>query len=222
MSSFYSTILLIGPEDPCLHHARTKIIPSHTPAADVWIISPDGGYTVDIVADIQYRTSFARAAHEPFFVIITQAEQLNSAAANQLLKTIEEPSTGYQFILCTTTPELLLSTVRSRCVPIYIENSQLLTNPHQDNPYFRLATEYPWKTRAQYAKILTTTLVPGERETVILAHAIIHFWLHYRHNNLLKNKIVKALELYIERSPAPGSSLLWWRTLMLTLTNIGL
>lgn len=220
MSILYPTILLIGPEAACLQHARTNIIPLQTPVTHIWTISPDGGYTVDNAADIQYRTSFARSINEPFFVIITQAELFNNAAAHQLLKTLEEPSAGYQFILCTTTPELLLLTVRSRCVQIYIENSINTAHAYQDNSYFKLATEYPWKTRAQYAKILTASQVPEERETVVLAHAIMHYWLTHHHHNQLRTKMIQALEPFISNPPTPGSSILWWRTLMITITGI--
>lgn len=47
-------------------------------------------------------------------VILDEAHQLTNAAQNSLLKLFEEPPKNLVIILCTTEPEKLLSTVRSR------------------------------------------------------------------------------------------------------------
>ncbi|MCR5090038.1 MAG: hypothetical protein K6C08_11080 [Oscillospiraceae bacterium] len=47
--------------------------------------------------------------------IIEEAELLNPNAQNAALKLLEEPPRTVVFLLCTTNPELLLETVRSRC-----------------------------------------------------------------------------------------------------------
>ncbi len=48
-------------------------------------------------------------------VLLVPAEAMNSAAANSLLKTLEEPPPGTLMILVTDGPGLLLATIRSRC-----------------------------------------------------------------------------------------------------------
>lgn len=48
-------------------------------------------------------------------IIISPAEQLNLAAANALLKVLEEPPLGVYFILTADNPGLLLPTILSRC-----------------------------------------------------------------------------------------------------------
>lgn len=48
--------------------------------------------------------------------IIEEADTMNERAQNAALKLFEEPPSGVCFILCTTNPEKLLITVRSRCV----------------------------------------------------------------------------------------------------------
>ena len=50
--------------------------------------------------------------------IIEEAETMNENAQNVALKLFEEPPDGVRFILCTTNPEKLLTTVRSRCALI--------------------------------------------------------------------------------------------------------
>ncbi|MEO1311728.1 MAG: DNA polymerase III subunit delta' [Pseudomonadota bacterium] len=47
--------------------------------------------------------------------IIDKADELNVAAANALLKTLEEPPVGAHFILLADAPSRVLPTVRSRC-----------------------------------------------------------------------------------------------------------
>lgn len=48
-------------------------------------------------------------------VIIDEAHQLTSEASQALLKTFEEPPENTMFILCTTEPNAILDTIRSRC-----------------------------------------------------------------------------------------------------------
>lgn len=48
-------------------------------------------------------------------LIIEHAEKMNEPAQNALLKTLEEPPAGTVFLLLTDSPELLLTTIVSRC-----------------------------------------------------------------------------------------------------------
>jgi DNA polymerase III subunit delta' len=48
-------------------------------------------------------------------VVIDPADQLNTAAANALLKTLEEPTAGVLFVLVTHDADAVPATIRSRC-----------------------------------------------------------------------------------------------------------
>jgi DNA polymerase III subunit delta' len=48
-------------------------------------------------------------------IVIDDAHRLTEQAANALLKSLEEPPPGTHFLLVTAAPEVLLSTIRSRC-----------------------------------------------------------------------------------------------------------
>lgn len=48
-------------------------------------------------------------------ILIDQAERLNTASANAILKTLEEPASGVMFLLASERPGQLLPTIRSRC-----------------------------------------------------------------------------------------------------------
>lgn len=53
-------------------------------------------------------------------VLLEPAEAMNPAAANSLLKTLEEPPPGSLLILVTSVPGSLLATIRSRCQQMVI------------------------------------------------------------------------------------------------------
>lgn len=54
-------------------------------------------------------------------VIIDGAELMNAAAANALLKTLEEPPAGATLLLLTANEDALLATIRSRCRALYLK-----------------------------------------------------------------------------------------------------
>ena len=73
-----------------------------------------GGRTGDgkIHEAVVYRTA-TRGNGKVF--IVDEAELLDRTAQNILLKTLEEPPAGTFIILVTSRPEILISTIRSRC-----------------------------------------------------------------------------------------------------------
>ena len=53
-------------------------------------------------------------------VVLYLPEKMNQSAANSLLKMVEEPPEDTLFLLITHEPEKVLSTIRSRCLPMRI------------------------------------------------------------------------------------------------------
>jgi DNA polymerase-3 subunit delta' len=105
--------------------------------ADVHMIAAEGG---QIVVD-QVRAVREEASRAPFegrtkVFIVDEAERLNPAAANALLKVLEEPPGDALFVLMTDAPDDLLPTVVSRCrridfVPLgFAEIVRALTEHH--------------------------------------------------------------------------------------------
>ncbi len=70
----------------------------------------------DFCADIQLTASQARGR----YAHIRNADQLNKASANALLKTLEEPPRGATIILSVTNLSRVPATIRSRCARVAI------------------------------------------------------------------------------------------------------
>jgi DNA polymerase-3 subunit delta' len=54
-------------------------------------------------------------------MLIHPAQAMNPVTANALLKTLEEPPASLRLVLCTSDPELLLPTIRSRCQRLRVD-----------------------------------------------------------------------------------------------------
>ncbi len=96
------------------NEANKKIIWSeHT---DVGLVRPAGRFiNVALMRDIERETNFRPYEGAVRIFIIEEADQLNEASSNALLKTLEEPPATSHLILLTSRPAALLPTIRSRC-----------------------------------------------------------------------------------------------------------
>lgn len=83
---------------------------------DVAIERPEKGIIrIDRIRNLQSAFKYAPVEGKWRVMIIDDAHLMNRAAQNALLKTLEEPPPSRMLILVTSKPNLLLSTVRSRC-----------------------------------------------------------------------------------------------------------
>ena len=89
----------------------------------VWSEHPDVGQLipyhrsvlVDAARDLERETNFRPYEGRVRVFIIDDADRMNDAAANALLKTLEEPPATSRLVLVTSRPAALLPTIRSRC-----------------------------------------------------------------------------------------------------------
>jgi DNA polymerase-3 subunit gamma/tau len=70
---------------------------------------------IDDIRELRERIAFAPSELTYKFYIIDEVHQLSEAAANALLKTLEEPPRHAKFVLATTDPQKMLETIVSRC-----------------------------------------------------------------------------------------------------------
>ena len=73
---------------------------------------------INAIRDLEREANFRPYESQARFFIIDDAEKMQDAAANALLKTLEEPSPTTYIFLITSRPDSLLPTIRSRCQTI--------------------------------------------------------------------------------------------------------
>ena len=85
---------------------------------DVIAVEPDerASIKIDVIRDVLERTGFRPFEGRRRMVILRDADTLEPAAQNALLKSLEEPPPSTVFILTTSVPSALLPTVLSRCM----------------------------------------------------------------------------------------------------------
>jgi len=104
----------------CVRIARAldRIGRGAEPAIDcLRVLAPDDRRSIKID---RVREVLAASGYRPFdghrrVVVIDEAERLEIASQNALLKALEEPPPGTSFVLVTSQPDALLPTIRSRC-----------------------------------------------------------------------------------------------------------
>lgn len=70
---------------------------------------------IEQVRELQQALSFKSFEGRRRVVVLLEAERMNPATANALLKTLEEPGAHTHFIVVSSAPHLLLPTILSRC-----------------------------------------------------------------------------------------------------------
>ncbi len=83
---------------------------------DLHFVEADGNsIKIEQIRTMQKELSYRPLEAPKKICVIDNAEKLNLAAGNALLKTLEEPTANTLIILLTDRPDALLITVRSRC-----------------------------------------------------------------------------------------------------------
>ena len=105
--------------NPCGECESCRLTAAHT-HPDFYVVEAEETKTARNIKIGQIREMQSEAALRPInsarrVVILDGAELMNKAAANCLLKTIEEPPSQTIFILLTENRSSLLMTIRSRC-----------------------------------------------------------------------------------------------------------
>lgn len=84
-------------------------------SVDVMEIDGASNNSVNDIRDLRERVKYAPAGGRYKVYIIDESHMLSDAAFNALLKTLEEPPSHVVFVLATTAPKKIPSTVLSRC-----------------------------------------------------------------------------------------------------------
>lgn len=106
-----------GDGDPCGHCRSCQLTAvGHHP--DIHWYQPEEpgkAIKVDAIRELAHSSVLTAGASGRAVFIIDPADAMNAAAANALLKTLEEPSGGAMLVLVSAKPDRLPATIRSRC-----------------------------------------------------------------------------------------------------------
>ncbi len=106
------------------------------------------------------------------WILVEDAHRLNGAAANMLLKTLEEPPPGTHFLLVTHRPEAVLQTIRSRA-------QRLAFGPLSDDEAWAAASAAGWTEadRAAWLALAEGTLRGLDEAAFARSKAQVEAWL---------------------------------------------
>ncbi len=183
-------------------------------------ISPQKSYYVlEDIEIIFQKTSFSLNNTEKFYFIIHKAETLGKSCSNTLLKLLEEPPMGYNFILLTNNISAILPTIRSRC----IIKSFVSTNENKLHPllnYFidkkKLDDPITFSSELKSMNI-------SENETLFLLNELFGYFskkliISYKNNDerTYLEKMLTHIKRVMKTPPQPGGSQLLWKYLYLS------
>lgn len=161
----YSELMILQPESKM---CTIKLEPMHNFEERLWLSVPDGLYRVAMIRD---------------------AHCMSIESQNSFLKTLEEPPSRTLLLLLTTSPQLLLPTIRSRCQSVMLLRNRvdysLLVPPELMSVLARMyrgaGSRVAFNASGQLKEILGN--FKGEAEKVVKANSKNADWEVVRKGN---------------------------------------
>lgn len=243
--------LIVGPENHmydhvmaylqqvfCPHHdkknpgcfcGQCRQLKNHQHPSVVWI-EPEKDYVVDNIAVIFEKVKFTLEDGQQFFFVLNKAETLNPSCANRLLKILEEPPPGYQFMLCATNEHAVLPTIRSRCHLQHLVHTGTHAAARPLLAYFREHKKL--SDPIGFDQELRTDRLSEKQSVALLNELIAHYQHQYRkafnkyetiddvhareseHAHI--KRVLDFLYNALRMPPAPGGAKIFWRYLFLS------
>ncbi|MFH1461450.1 MAG: hypothetical protein ABIF12_00675 [bacterium] len=185
-------------------------------------ITPEKNYIIKDIEVIFENTNLALDQNQVFFFILEKAQTLNIATANKLLKILEEPPTGYNFILHTNNKNSILPTIISRChIKTFNKYEEININHPITTFFYNQNLLSPIDFDKKLREIELT-----DNQSIDLLHELIEHYAHkmiylYKQNNSKQEiehskKILDFLKKQTNQLPQSGSSKLFWKNLYIS------
>jgi len=189
----------------------------------IWI-APEKGYTLEDLEVIFETLSFSLNQDQHVFFVLQKADYLTTACANSLLKSLEEPTTGYHFILLASRLDALLPTIKSRCI-IKTFSSQSVDPQHEQ--LYALLSSHNSPDPAVFLKAIDSSKI-NERESTELLDALLSYWIKIYSQSIAKGDAraertalarLNVLKAALSEPPMPGSSKLFWKNVFMQIAE---
>ncbi len=106
---------------------------------DIYIIKPTDKILKDDILKLKESFKSYSLTHKNKVYIIDGVEKMNSYAANALLKFLEEPESNIYAILITSNISKVISTIKSRCQLLMIDNKNIFDIKNIESNFFEKA-----------------------------------------------------------------------------------
>ena len=90
---------------------------------DVTLLPPNGPlrqFQIEQARYLKEALTYVPSSRRKRIFLLPEVERMDAAAANALLKSLEEPPTSALLLLTTASEAALLPTIRSRCIPLWL------------------------------------------------------------------------------------------------------
>jgi DNA polymerase-3 subunit gamma/tau len=126
IDSFPSSILLHGPSG-CGKTTLARIIAKMLKVSEILELNISDTRRIDDARNIIYSLRYASLMEsEGKVVILNECHKATNEFQNAILEKLEEPPKNVYFILCTTEPNKLLNTIKTRCSSFQVERLPMM------------------------------------------------------------------------------------------------
>ena len=182
--------------------------------------TPEKQYTRELLSPLFEQLSFALNENEHYFFILEHVDFMPPSCANSLLKSLEEPPSGYYFLLSAERAAYILPTIRSRCMIHELNYKEPQNNHRLLFDYFTSSTLYdPFA----FSKELDESNI-NERTSIELLDSLLAYWMQKAKDAIGKKnhtnyheaqRFIALISSAMKKPPMPGSSKIFWRDLFL-------
>lgn len=200
------------PQEGCEHCIYCQQIEQKQHQSILWL-TPIKNYKKEDLKPIEEKTAYQLDEHQHFFIIITQADLLNPACSNSLLKLIEEPPNGYHFLLCASKKDALLPTIVSRSLVTTLTGAHETSTLEQFHQIFKQINP----DFIQFLSLLDAHK-PTEQEALVIVEDLLNKCINQNETkNFINNEKIAILKQQLAMPPMPGSAKIYLKNVFLAL-----
>jgi len=207
-------------QEPDCFCAQCRKVKQNQHESLIWI-HPEKEYKLQDIQIIFDKTKFALQPEQHFFFVLQKTHTLSIICANKLLKVLEEPPVGYNFILHTNNLNAILPTIKSRCHVVTFESESQSYN--LQHPIASFFYNQRLDSPDEFEKELKN-LHLSPSESIQIAHNMITYYsqqvLTFFAQNITPSPqimyfetVITFLKNKLKKPPQSGSSNLFWKNL---------
>ena len=187
-----------------------------------WFSPEKNNYTKADLEPLFHKLSFDLGTEETCYIILEHADRLSVVCANSLLKLLEEPPRGYKIILLAENLDVMLPTIRSRCVIKEFYTAEA------DQDFIIFLSHFKNPVPAAQVQVMQdfekTKMTENQARKAV--DEVYRYWVDQHKQALINaddararkaDRMMRICAHVSEQPPMPGGIKLFWRTLYLLM-----